>query len=222
MQPSRCSVDAERIPGYGRRSAYWPRRHEEDAIMNRRVFLIGSTATVAGSLVLGYRATRDGFAVQVVPRVRDGESLIAGWVKIASDDTITVYVPHVDVGQGSQTALAMMLADELDADWSKVRVEQAPAEKEFANRFLAEAWVMEGRTVPPPFDTAVHAMFGAAARFLNLQMTGGSTAVRTTGQFGMRTVGAAARAMLVEAAARRWEMDAAHLVAAKSVVRHSR
>ena len=136
--------------------------------------------------------------------IRDGESLLGGWIKVGTDDWITVYVPHVDMGQGVHTALAMMAAEELDADFSRVRAERAPAEDAFANRFLAEGWVLQNRHVPAFLDGTVDIAFAEVARFADLQITGGSTAVRFTGQVGMRTVGAAARAMLIEAAARRW------------------
>jgi isoquinoline 1-oxidoreductase beta subunit len=188
--------------------------------MKRRTFLIGSAAAVGG-LALGYRAWSNAFEAQAAALVtREGESLLGGWVKIGSDDRVTVYVPHVDMGQGTHTALAMMLAEELDADWSRVRAERAPGEKAFANRFLAEGWILQGWRVPTFLDGAVDTGFGEVARFVNLQITGGSTAVRFTGQVGMRIVGAAARTMLIEAAARRWGVSAHDLVAADSIVSH--
>jgi isoquinoline 1-oxidoreductase beta subunit len=189
--------------------------------MKRRNFLIG-TAVVAGGLVLGYRTWSDVMEARAAALVtRDGESLLGGWVKIAADDTVTVYVPHVDMGQGTHTALAMMLAEELDADWSRVRAERAPGEKAFANRFLAEGWILQGWKLPSFLDGAVDAGFGEIARFINLQITGGSTAVRFTGQVGMRIVGAAARAMLIEAAAQRWKVSPRELTAANSAVTHA-
>lgn len=188
--------------------------------MKRRNFLIG-TAVAAGGLVLGYRVWTDSFEAQAAALVtRDGGSLLGGWVKIAPDDTVTVYVPHIDMGQGTHTALAMMLAEELDADWPRVRAERAPSEKAFANRFLAEGWMLQGWRLPAFLDGAVDTAFGEAARFANLQITGGSTAVRFTGQVGLRIVGAAARSMLIEAAAQRWQVGAHELVAADSVISH--
>ena len=190
--------------------------------MKRRNFLIG-TAIAGGGLVVGYRAWVQSFEAHAAALVtRPGESLIGGWVKIATDDTITVYVPHIDMGQGTHPALAMMLAEELDADWSKVRTEQAPPEKAFANRFLAEGWILQGLRVPSFLDGAVDATFAEAARFLNLQLTGGSTAVRITGQVGMRIIGAAARLALLEAAASRWGVASRELTAGDSVVTHPR
>jgi len=189
--------------------------------MRRRTFLIGSAAALGG-LALGYRAWTNAFEAQAAALVtRDGESLLGGWVKIGTDDTVTVYVPHVDMGQGVHTALAMMLAEELDADWSRVRAERAPGEKAFANRFLAEGWILQGWRLPAFLDGPIDTGFGEVARFINLQITGGSTAVRFTGQVGMRMVGAAARAMLIEAAARRWQTSTQELAAANGVVSHA-
>ncbi|HKU99574.1 MAG TPA: molybdopterin cofactor-binding domain-containing protein, partial [Vineibacter sp.] len=190
--------------------------------MKRRNLLIGA-AVVGGGLVVGYRAWTNSFAAHAAALVaRPGESLIGGWVKIAADDTVTVYVPHIDMGQGTHTALAMMLAEELDADWSKVRTEQAPPDKAFANRFLAKGWIMQGLRVPSFLDGAVDTTFAEAARFLNLQLTGGSTAVRITGQVGMRIVGAAARQVLLEAAASRWGVTPRELSVAAGVITHVR
>src|SRR6185503_9746058 len=135
--------------------------------------------------------------------------LIAGWVIIAADDTVTVLVPHIDMGQGSPTALAMMLAEELDADWSRLHVAQAPADKAFTNKFLAKGWSLQAWDMPKLLDGAADVVFTTAARVANLQQTGGSSAVRFTGQAGMRTVGAAARSMLVQAAAARFGVEAA-------------
>jgi isoquinoline 1-oxidoreductase beta subunit len=188
--------------------------------MKRRTFLLGAAAA-AGGLVLGYRSWLAGFDAQAAALAgREGGTLLGGWVKIGADDTVTVYVPHIDMGQGTHTALAMMLAEELDADWSRVRTERAPAEKPFANRFLAQGWILQGWQPPPFLAGAVSTGFAEAARAVNLQITGGSTAVRFTGQ-GLRVVGAAARSMLLEAAARRWQVDIKGVTAEAGVVTHA-
>ena len=185
--------------------------------MRRRTFLLGSAAA-AGGLVLGYRAWAASYDRMAESQVQgEGEHLLAGWVKIGTDDTVTVYVPHVDMGQGVHTALAMLAAEELDADWTKVRTERAPGEKSFANQFLARGWIIGDRKFPV-VDGAVDMAFEEISRVINLQITGGSTAVRMTGRFGMRQVGAAARAMLVAAAAGRWSVPASRLAVRDGVV----
>ncbi|MCM5678845.1 molybdopterin-dependent oxidoreductase [Schlegelella sp. S2-27] len=188
--------------------------------MNRRSFLLSSAAG-AGGLALGYQAWTHYTAAEARAAAGPGQSVLAGWVKIGTDDSVTVLVPHCDMGQGTHTALAMMLADELDADWDHVRTERAPADKAFANRFLAEGWVLRNRRLPAFTDGVVDTGFGLAARIVNLQITGGSTAVRFTGQVGMRVVGAAARSMLLQAAAREWKVPVRELQAASGVVSHA-
>ena len=97
--------------------------------MKRRNFLIG-TAVAAGGL--DDRLSRLDQLLRRRRRQRlvtgDGGSLLGGWVKIAHRRHVTVYVPHIDMGQGTHTALAMMLAEELDADWS-TRAHRAGAER---------------------------------------------------------------------------------------------
>ncbi|WP_052958208.1 molybdopterin cofactor-binding domain-containing protein [Aquamicrobium sp. LC103] len=186
--------------------------------MRRRTFLLGAVAT-AGGVMIGYRSWSGSFERAARSQVEGpGEHLLAGWIKIGADDIVTVQVPHIDMGQGVHTALAMMAAEELDADWSKVRTERAPGEKTFANRFLARGWIMQNRAVPAFADGITDMVFTEAARFIDLQITGGSTAVRFTGRAGMRIVGAAARGMLVEAAARRWNVPGVRLAARDGVV----
>ncbi|WP_157019287.1 xanthine dehydrogenase family protein molybdopterin-binding subunit [Mesorhizobium xinjiangense] len=186
--------------------------------MKRRSFLIGAGAATGG-LVIGYRAWSHSFAAAAARQVEGpGEHLLAGWIKIGPDDRVTVEVPHIDMGQGTHTALAMMAAEELDADWSAVSTERAPGEKSFANRFLARGWVMQGYDVPAYADGVTDLVFTEAARFIGLQITGGSTAVRFTGRIGMRMVGAAARQMLVEAAAERWGVPAERLTVRDGIV----
>lgn len=174
--------------------------------MNRRKFLIGG-ATAAGALIVGYAfwpsrrlAREDQLAA------KSGERFVASWIKIANDGTITVVVPHCDMGTGIFTALSQMAADELDADWSKVRAETAPADPLFANGPLAEGFALEQVNIRddsiPGFlrGSAVNSL-RVLAEYLHVQTTGGSSAVRFTGVYGMRVAGAAVREMLIKAAA---------------------
>ncbi|MDE2148577.1 MAG: xanthine dehydrogenase family protein molybdopterin-binding subunit [Gammaproteobacteria bacterium] len=112
------------------------------------------------------------------------------FVRVGTDDSVTVIAKHLEMGQGTYTGLATLIAEELDADWPQVKVIGAPAD---------------------------------AARYKNLvfgsQGTGGSTAMRECFE-QMREAGAAARAMLVAAAAERWNVPAATIVVDNGVVRH--
>lgn len=142
------------------------------------------------------------------------------WVKLAPDDTVTVIVPHCEMGQGAQTALAMMLAEELDADWSRVRVEEAPAEAVYANGYLVRAFAPAAADVPKFMERALDYGSFRLMQWMEMQTTGGSSSVRGTGQFGMRMAGGVARTMLIEAAAKRWKVPAAQCQAKSSKVLH--
>ena len=184
----------------------------------RRQFLIAGGAAAGGALLLGYAASgpsRRTLADNAA--AREGERFVTAWLKVAPDNTVTVYVPHADMGQGTITALAMMAAEELDADWSLVRAEQAPAEPAFANESLGNEFV-PGDGVPPMLKGVNAAAWYQVAKFMSLQITGGSMAVRYTGQHGMRTTGAAAKEMLVKAAAARWNCSPSDCTAAMSLV----
>jgi isoquinoline 1-oxidoreductase beta subunit len=181
----------------------------------------------AGALVVGYalwpsRRLQRANALDA----KAGERFVASWVKIADDDTVTIVVPHCDMGTGIFTALPQMAAEELDADWSKVNVEMAPSDPLFANGALGEGFIlsqqhMTGDQIPAFLRGTVANTFRAIATHMNLQTTGGSSAVRTTGVYGMRVAGAAAREMLVKAAAARWNVPASECTTKASRVTHS-
>jgi len=109
------------------------------------------------------------------------------YLRIGSDNVVTVVCGLSEMGQGVHTAIPMLVAEELDANWSRVRVVQAPVDEAFAN---------------PIFHT---------------QATGGSTSVRGHWE-PMRKAGAAAREMLVAAAAATWKVDASQCRTEKGVV----
>ncbi len=190
--------------------------------VKRRAFLIGGAAVVGGGLFAVKWMDSSAVKRAATLTTKDGEASFATWLKISADDTVTLYSPHIDFGQGSQTALAQMLADELDADWLKVRVEHAPAETAFANAPLAQAFLAGGMAVPTFLAGMVKASFSMVARNFPLQLTGGSTAIRMTGQFGMRVAGAAARTALIAVAAKRLGVPPSELTTADSVVSHAK
>ncbi|HJW41347.1 MAG TPA: molybdopterin cofactor-binding domain-containing protein, partial [Rhizomicrobium sp.] len=143
-----------------------------------------------------------------------------------SDDTVTVVVPHCDMGTGIYTALPQMAAEELDADWGKVRVEAAPPDSIFANGPLGEGFILSTQNLsagdlPAFLRGTVANTFRTVAGFMDLQITGGSSSVRFTGVYGMRVAGAAAREMLVKAAAARWNVDPASCTTKANQVLHA-
>jgi isoquinoline 1-oxidoreductase beta subunit len=177
----------------------------------RRAFLIGS-GLVGGALVIGTTLAwrRVAGAQSFKPPLRDGETAFNAWLKILPDSTIIVQVPRQEMGQGVFTTLAMLVAEELDADWSKVRVEQAHISAVYANTTAL------GDSAPAPMQAAMI----ATARVLGVQMTGGSTSARD-GWEPMRMAAASARSVLLAAAAAKWNAPAAELTVDTSVVKHA-
>jgi isoquinoline 1-oxidoreductase beta subunit len=156
--------------------------------INRRAFLKTGTA-VGGGLVValhlpgagnGLFAQEPGKGVPIVP---------SAYLQIAPNDIVTVVANHSEMGQGIYTSLAMLLNEELEADWAKVRVESAPVDAVYNNLF-----------------------FG-------IQGTGGSTTVASEWE-RFRKIGAAARLMLVQAAAERWNVKPTDCRVEKGVVIH--
>lgn len=189
--------------------------------VKRRAFLIGSALLVGGGAFGIYWADSSVRSRAKALTQGSGEFNIGTWMKIAEDDTVTVYSPHIDFGQGTHTALGQMLADELDADWSKVVVEQAPADSAFANTALAQRYLAQVSGYPGVVSALPAALIAMAARSREVQITGGSTAIRFTGQAGMRVVGAAVRLALIEEAASRLGVPAGELTTADSLVSHA-
>jgi len=189
--------------------------------LKRRYFLIGGAAALGAGVFSVWWGDTAALARAKRLTVGPGQSSFAGWLKIANDDTVTVYSPHIDFGQGSHTALAQMLADELDADWNKVRVVQAPADYAFGNAALAKALIPD-MTGHPGLRQLPDPVFSLLARNVPLQVTGGSSAIRGTGQYGMRVVGAAARLALLATAAERLGVPESELVAMGSRITHAR
>src|SRR5262245_35482116 len=105
------------------------------------------------------------------------------WITVTPDNVVTVLVPHCEMGQGSQTALAMMAAEEMDADWTMVRVKEAPALDAYANEYVIRAF--GAGSIPKPIVRGFDYGTYRVSRWFALQVTGGSTAVRGTGVYGM-------------------------------------
>jgi len=153
--------------------------------LNRRSFLVG-TAAVGGGLMLGLKIP---FGTSVV-RAADGSPELNAWVVIRPDDTVVVRVARSEMGQGTLTGLAQMVAEELEADWTKVTTEY-----------------------PTPGQSV------ARKRVWGNFSTGGSRGIRESNEY-VRKGGATARTMLVQAAASAWSVPAAECSAANSVITH--
>src|SRR5581483_10634804 len=159
--------------------------------VSRRDFLKAGTGLTLGVVAPGVLA-------QAAPGMAGGRAVAEGtfepnaFVRIGADNTVTVIVKHVEMGQGTFTGLPTLVAEELDADWRQVRAEGAPADASRYNNLF----------------------FG---KFMG---TGGSTALANSYE-QMRKAGAAARAMLVAAAAERWGVPADAIAVQRGVVSHA-
>ena len=187
----------------------------------RRAF-IATGGVVGGGLAIGLGGVA--FApnrIGVVPDEDGDAPQLTTWLRIAADNTVTVIMPHCEMGQGAHTALAMMLAEELEADWNLVRIEEAPADSAYANGYLVRVFLPIAASVPRFMERSVDYASFKLTQLMDLQVTGGSSSVRGTGQLGMRVAGAAGKSMLLAAAAKRWNVPASECAARLSHVTHA-
>ncbi len=183
----------------------------------RRAF-IGAGSLVGGGLVLGAAELLFAPSRQSVVSADGAEKgQLTTWITVTPDDLVTVLVPHCEMGQGTHTALAMMAAEEMDADWNRVRVREAPALDAYANAYMLRAFAGD---IPGPLVRGVDWGSYRLARWFGTQATGGSSSVRGTGQYGMTVAGAAARDMLLAAAAARFGVKMSECRAIRSRIVH--
>ncbi len=188
--------------------------------ISRRRFIL-STAVVGGGVLIGYAATRpSGHRMANDELAKNGNNYLTAFIRIAPSNNITIYPLHSEMGQGIHTALSMMAADELDANWEQVQIEQAPATDLYAAGDLVPGFAGEFG-VPSFLMPLIEANSLKIAQIGNLQTTGGSSSVRYTGQHGMRVAGAAAREMLIRCATQRWEVSADECTTSLSYVQHN-
>ncbi len=155
---------------------------------SRRQFLV-SGAVAGMGLVIGLRLDRaSAQGGTAAPAVLAPNA----FVRIAPDNTVTIIAKHIELGQGAHTGLATLLAEELDADWSQIRVEEAPID---VARYNNLAWGP-------------------------MQGTGGSTSMANSWE-QLRRAGATARAMLIAAAAQRWKVPAGEITVDRGVLAHA-
>ena len=155
--------------------------------LNRRTFVIG-TAAVGAGLALGLDLPLGGPAIV---RAADGSPEVNAWVVIRPDDTVVIRIARSEMGQGTLTGLAQLVAEELECDWSKVTTE-----------------------FPSPGQNV------ARKRAWGDFSTGGSRGIRSSQDY-VRKGGATARVMLIRAAADEWKVPASECTAANSVITHA-
>ncbi|MDG2501995.1 MAG: molybdopterin-dependent oxidoreductase [Porticoccaceae bacterium] len=188
---------------------------------SRRGF-ISAGVIAAGGLLVGVAIRPGNRAAKLSDSgAANGEKLLHIWLKLDRNNIVTAIVPHSEMGQGVGTALAQMLADELDADWNLVKFEEAPATGEFANYSILKAMLPSGGSDLPGFVLpSINGALITTAQALDLQITGGSISVRSTGAFGMRIAGAAVKEMLRNAAAEAWRVPVNEVIARDSQLVH--
>ncbi|KRQ05500.1 xanthine dehydrogenase family protein molybdopterin-binding subunit [Bradyrhizobium manausense] len=155
--------------------------------MNRRAFVIG-TAAVGTGLAIGFDLP---FGGPTVVRAADGSPEVNAWVVIRPDDTVVIRIARSEMGQGSLTGLAQLVAEELECDWTKVATE-----------------------FPSPGQNVTR------KRVWGDYSTGGSRGIRASHDY-VRKGGATARMMLIQAAANEWKVPAAECTAANSIITHT-
>ena len=153
-----------------------------DMKLSRRAVIQGGGALVIGMVLPLGRV----LAQQATPQAPVDPN---AFIRITPDNKVTMQIKHLEMGQGPCTGMATAMAEELDADWSQIVAEGAPANIIYANTFMG------------------------------IQLTGGSTGMAES-YMQMRKAGAAARAMLVEAAAQKWKAKPQDIVVEKGVIRH--
>src|SRR5579863_9672873 len=160
---------------------------EKDLTLSRRGFIVGSAAIAGGGLALGLSVP---FSAAYAEGTPEGATQVNLWVAIKPDDTCVIRVARSEMGQGTLTGLAQLVAEELECDWSKVTTQGVTPGQNLASK---RAWGEMG--------------------------TGGSRGIRTSQDY-VRRGGAAARIMLLQAAADQWNVPLGELTVSNGVITH--
>jgi isoquinoline 1-oxidoreductase subunit beta len=194
--------------------------------MTRRAFLVSGLG-LAGALVVGWgllpARSRLGNA-NTLP-VTDGEVGLNGWIKIRADGAVLLAMNRSEMGQGVHTALAMLVAEEMDLTMNQVRLVQAGPDKLYGNvaSFVATLPFHPSDSEPGAQSRSVKTgqwLLGKVARELGINVTGGSSSVADAWDT-LRQAAATARAQLLGAASLRWKQPVAELSVSQGVVSHA-
>ena len=162
---------------------------------SRRHFVIGSASMAAGGFAIGLAGPwSSGVEAQAAPylaSVAAGDFEVTAWVVIKPDDSCVIRIARSEMGQGTRTGLAQLVTEELECDWAKVSTEYPSPGQSFARK---RAW--------------------------GEMSTGGSRGIRISEDY-VRRGAAAARVMLMQAAAEAWKVPAAELTVSKGVITHA-
>ena len=174
----------------------------------RRTFLIGSAAVVGG-VALGYYYIQKPFPNPLKKNLGDGEAALTPYV-LVNQDGVTIIAPRAEMGQGVRTTLAALVAEELDISLDDVNVIHGPPAKAYYNAIMFEEGAGKAVTDESPGAERARNMTHIIAKLMPQQITGGSTSVPDHFE-KMRKAGAAARIVLVKAAAKQLGISASDL-----------
>ncbi len=159
------------------------------ANLSRRKFIVGSAAA-GGGLALGFNLPF-GIGSAAAQSAADGATEVNAWVVVKPDDTCVIRIARAEMGQGTHTGLAQLVAEELECDWKKVAIEPITAGQNLARK-----------------------------RVWRDMATGGSRGIRTSQDY-VRRGGAAARMMLIQAAADEWQVPVGGVTVASGIITHA-
>src|SRR5262245_49451024 len=161
-------------------------------MLPRRAFIVGSVAAAGGGLALGVRLPLGRSAgASVASAQASADAEVNAWVVIKPDDTCVIRIARSEMGQGTRTGLAQLVAEELECDWKKIVTESITPGQNLARKRL---WGEMG--------------------------TGGSRGIRTSHDY-VRRGGAVARTLLLQAAADEWKVPVAEVSVADGVITHA-
>lgn len=179
----------------------------------RRTFLFGTVAIVGGVAFGAYKVNQD----YPNPFEGDPDKITLNPFLFVDQTGITLIAPRAEMGQGTHTTWAALIAEELDVDLDQVNVIHGPAAKAYYNSALMEAALPFLDYKVKGFQHGMRSFVGDISKLLGTQMTGGSTAMKD-GFDRMREIGASARETFKQAAAERWGLKRSELVTARGVV----
>ncbi|MEA2903287.1 MAG: isoquinoline 1-oxidoreductase subunit beta [Alphaproteobacteria bacterium] len=194
-----------------------------DVALNRRDFL-ATTAAVGGAMVLGFHlppTSAQAAPVEGQPWYRDAMvPELNAWLTIAPDDTVTIRVAQTEMGTGVFTSCPMMVAEELQCDWSKVRAEYASPRRNAVER--APEWTLQipGGGNPLSRDGGGEPAQGGSSTGVYRRMNTSSSGSVRESRYYLQMAGAEARERLLLAAAAMWKVPTSELAAKNSVINH--
>ena len=194
--------------------------------MKRRTWIL-SALGATGALVVGWGVlpARSRLGSPELMLKTEGDVALNGWIKIAADGGVILAMPRSEMGQGVHTALAMLVAEELDVTLSRVRLEQAGADSIYGNVAMLVASLpfhpldSEGGHKPVKIKMGEW-LVGKIARELGINATGGSSSSADLWE-PLRMAAATARASLVQTAALAWQVSAQDITVTHGLMQHA-